>query len=97
MSQPTTRYLASGGLRYAYWQDEVAGVVYNRRSGDTHLVNLVGLHILQHVAHDPVTLAQVCAAVAVEFDLQHDEVLQEQLKQLLHRLSHQGLIKRYLF
>ena len=97
MSNPVPRYISCRALDYAYWPDELAGVVYNLRSGDTHKVNLVGLHILQHFVIEPLTLAQVCSSIAQAFGLEQNPELEEQLRQLLHGLVQQGLVKRYLF
>lgn len=96
MTQNNTRYVAQQGLSYAYWDGEQAGAVYNRRSGDTFLVNLVGLYILQNIVTSPASLPQVCHAVADIFELEQDEQLDAQVRRLLLQLSQQGLIHRFL-
>lgn len=90
------RYVAHQGLSYAYWEGEQSGTVYNRHSGDTFLVNLVGLYILQDILTSPSSLADVCDAVADIFELEKDEQLETQVRRLLLKLSQQGLVHRFL-
>jgi len=96
LTQNVARYIAHQGLSYAYWEGEQAGAVYNRRSGDTFLVNLVGLYILQDILTSPSSLPQVCHAVAKIFELEKDEQLETQVRRLLLQLSQQGLVHRFL-
>lgn len=96
MTNPVARYVAHQGLSFAYWGGEQSGAVFNRRSGDTHLVNLVGLHIVKDILISPSTLPEVCDAVAQIFKLETDAQLETQVRRLLLNLSQQGLIHRFL-
>jgi len=86
-------YVISEGLSFAYWKGEQSGVVFNRYSGDTHLINLMTLYVLQNIMQSPTSSTQVSEALAQAFDLECDEELERQVKHLLLQLSRQNLIR----
>lgn len=96
LSRTAVQFVAQPDLTFAHWQDESSAVVFNLRSGDTHLVNLAALHVLQAAKGTALSVPQAAESVAQAFELESDGQLETDIKQLLLQLSQQGLMIRFV-
>jgi len=78
-------------LIFKNWNDGV--VVFNVRSGNTHLLNPVTVQILKILTEQPRDVAQIAERLATENDTSVDDELLAELEKALLQLDELGLIE----
>ncbi|APW38584.1 hypothetical protein RD110_16415 [Rhodoferax koreense] len=82
----------SGEHVYREWPDEDHAVVYDAASGSTHLVELLGMEVLQLLESSPRTPAEIAEVLAARFDEQDGPAIVEYIKTTLLQLQDAGLV-----
>jgi PqqD family protein of HPr-rel-A system len=69
-------------------------VVYNRRSGETHFLNLTAAEVLRILQGGPATLPAVAAQIRDLFDVETEEepALIQHISRVIQEFDHVGLI-----
>lgn len=75
-------------LEWRTWNDE--SVVFNRASGDTHLLDSVAAQVLRRLESRPTSIEELCEHVESSSDVDHD--LSLHIETLVHKLDELGLI-----
>lgn len=97
MPESQLAFVAATHLRIAAWHDEDGAAVFNTRTGDIHVVNLIGQHLLQSALRQPSTLESALESVHAAFDIDPElEIDAHYMRQLLHEMAQQGLVYRFL-
>ena len=73
------------------WEGECA--VFNRLSGDTHLLDVVSSEVLRIVTAGTVETAQLCEQIAQFLDLPNSADLKKNVSEILESLDELGLIE----
>ena len=73
------------------WDGDV--VVYNRLSGDTHIVDIVTGEVLRSIVAGNSCDDALCRRVAAFLDIPDDESLRGRVGRMLHTLEDLGLIE----
>jgi PqqD family protein of HPr-rel-A system len=85
------RLSEGSSLLWRLWDDEY--VVFDRGSGDTHLLDLVAGEILQLLEREPETGGALVRRVASALDVPADPALSRHVTQALTKLQAAGLIE----
>ncbi|MET0164151.1 MAG: HPr-rel-A system PqqD family peptide chaperone [Vicinamibacterales bacterium] len=85
------RLAASGPLPSRAWDGDV--VVYNRLSGDTHIVDIVTGEVLLGIAAGNSRGDTLCRHIAAFLDIPDEESLRDRVGQILRTLDELGLIE----
>ena len=96
MKGDSIHFLAANSLSFAQWEGEESGVVYDRRSGDTHLVSTLGIRVLHRLMREPVSLSGLCAFLGRELEVDRNEQLESQARLMVRQLAQKGLVYRFL-
>jgi len=75
------------------WGDE--SVVFNRSSGNTHLINPTAAKILAIVQSQATSAEEISQRIATELELDVDEEILHQVKVVLETLDGLGLIESF--
>lgn len=71
-------------------------VVYNDRSGETHLLNAVAISLLEHLRKGPDDFSGICASLGVAWEFDSDAELQRVVLALTNELDDLCLIEACL-
>jgi PqqD family protein of HPr-rel-A system len=74
------------------WPDEDQSVVYDTASGDTHLVEALGVEVLQLLDAAPRTAPEMASALAGLFDTPNPIAIVEYITATLQQLQDAGLV-----
>jgi PqqD family protein of HPr-rel-A system len=85
------RIPAESQLHWRAWEDDV--VLFDARSGETHLLNAVAAEVLKSLAESPADLGTLARRVAIHFDVAPDSGWLSRLKALLARFDEAGLVE----
>jgi PqqD family protein of HPr-rel-A system len=77
--------------RLRFWDDQC--VVYDPRSGDTHLLNFLAGRILLCANHEGFEPEDVIARIAIETGLKPDQEFRTGVEIVLNELKTKGLLK----
>ena len=78
-------------LQWKSWQD--GDVVFNARSGNTHLLTPLAAQVLHKLARQPATSFELARGLAADAALESGEDLVKSVEQLLANLDELGLIE----
>lgn len=84
-----SRWRVSGGFLCTAFDD--LEVVYQVPSGETHFLNPISIFMVERLSASALTLAELVDAIAAEFELFADEVLQRHIESTLRRLEELGI------
>ena len=73
------------------WGEEA--VVYDKFSGDTHLLDTLSLLLLEHLAHNSSSESGLIAVVATDLELEHDAELLKFVRARLDALVRLGIVQ----
>lgn len=86
------RVIPGDALRIRFWDNEF--VVYNRLSGDTHLLGSTAAHVLLKLQEAPANSVNLAAYLAPAMQAEMDNEFVSQIEQLLADLGKLALIER---
>jgi len=75
------------------WGDQ--SVIFNRSSGNTHLINPTAAKILAIVQSQATSAEEISQKIATELELDVDEEILQQVKVVLETLDGLGLIESF--
>lgn len=78
-------------LHWRSWEEEF--IVFDSRSGDTHLLNLVAARVLKKLERGPANSADLAEHIAVFFEIELNQGFESTLKRLLDDFYSKGLIE----
>ena len=88
----------SGDIRWSVgafdkkqWGEE--SVVYNQRSGQTHLLNSTSTRVLAYLEQEPLSVLGLTQKLAADTEVEADEELVRHVESLLLNLEAMGLIE----
>ena len=81
-------------LRWEHWDEE--SVVFDKLSGQTHLLTALGAEALVLLQEKPRTTEQIASDLAQEYALELTSELHSQLEQLLGQFYDLGLVDRHI-
>ena len=82
----------SGRRIFREWPDEDQVIVYDTATGDTHLIEALGMDVLQVLEASPGTTAHLSHALADRFEASDHGAVVEYITATLHRLQDAGLV-----
>lgn len=82
--------LPENALLWEQFGDEY--VIYNRRSGETHFLNVTAAEVLKVLQGGPATLPTVVAQVCHLFDMEEEPALIQHISRVMQEFDHVGLI-----
>jgi PqqD family protein of HPr-rel-A system len=82
--------LPENALIWEQFGDEY--VVYSRRSGETHFLNVTAAEVLKVLQSEPATLPAVVAQVCHLFDMEEEPALIQHISRVMQEFDHVGLI-----
>ena len=86
------RLISDSALYFRFWDDEF--VVYNSRSGDTHLLGSTAAQILLKLQQSPLSVAALAESMASVLHTEMNEELVSQIDHILADLNMLALIER---
>jgi len=86
------RLISDKALRIRRWEDEF--VVYNRLSGDTHLLSSSAAQILLQLQESPASQTELAEILIRTHDAEHQDDFMSQMEIILADLDKQQLIER---
>lgn len=84
-------------LKFQYWDGEDYCVVYNDRTGDLHLVDLVGVQILTSIGAQSRAYSELKQALSRSFDSVAEDILDENVTASVIALENAGLLAKVDF
>jgi PqqD family protein of HPr-rel-A system len=78
-------------LVWVTWGEE--SIVFNKSSGNTHLVNSMAAKILSLLQVQPRSAEEICQSIATEMQLDADDEILQRVKVVFETLDHLGLIE----
>ena len=94
LAQPEFWSLAFAGRpSFHFWDGEDQAVTYNPATGDTHLIDLLALELLELLGQSAGPLEQIAARMAGVFDTQVEPAqIAERIESTLLQLQDAGLV-----
>jgi PqqD family protein of HPr-rel-A system len=78
-------------LVWVTWGEE--SIVFNKSSGNTHLVNSMAAKILSLLQLQPRSAEEISQSIATEMQLDDDDEILQRVKIVFETLDHLGLIE----
>jgi len=78
-------------LVWVTWGEE--SIVFNKSSGNTHLVNSMAAKILSLLQVQARSAEEICQSIATEMQLDADDEILHRVKVVFETLDHLGLIE----
>jgi PqqD family protein of HPr-rel-A system len=78
-------------LVWVTWGEE--SIVFNKSSGNTHLVNSMAAKILSLLQVQARSAEEICQSIATEMQLDADDEILQRVKVVFETLDHLGLIE----
>jgi PqqD family protein of HPr-rel-A system len=78
-------------LVWVTWGEE--SIVFNKSSGNTHLVNSMAAKILSLLQVQPRSAEEISQSIATEMQLDDDDEILQRVKIVFETLDHLGLIE----
>ena len=73
-----------------HWEQDY--LLFNAASGQTHLLNEIGIQTLDWLAETPLSAGELVSSLVAEFDLQEDDQLHDYISQTLTAFDELGLV-----
>jgi PqqD family protein of HPr-rel-A system len=83
----------AGAFLWEHGEDE--SILFDPRSGQTHLLTAVAVEVLRYLSQEPHNQAQLMGKLADVFDIPSQAEFAEHTKELLAQFVASGLIERF--